>query len=174
MLWTYICLPNLAWFKASFCVCLQKVGGKVWRFPFSADVLWFWCSWGCVWRTACCREISCPCCCMVGPYIAQPTLHSLAPAQFLFPPLLIHHHLCFVLRCIDLPSIWVFTTVIPGQEVQYLVSDKREPKCEIIRQTFWWVYEWGDDGERCLFYTGWTRDTVLMSEAWVGPIEQWG
>lgn len=46
---------------------------------------------------------------MVGPYIAQPTLHSLAPPQALFPLLLIHHHLCFVLRCIDLPSSWVFT-----------------------------------------------------------------
>lgn len=70
-----------------------------------------------------------------------------------------------MLQCIDLPSFWVFTTVIPGQEVQYLVSDKRKPKCEIIRHFDGYMNEEVDDGEGCLFYTGLTRDTVLVREA---------
>lgn len=48
------------------------------------------------------------------------------------------------------------------------------PKCEIVRRFDGYMNEEIDDGEGCLFYTGWTRDTVLVREAWAGPIEQWG
>lgn len=60
-------------------------------------------------------------------------LDSSTPFPFLL--LFIRYCMCFMLRCIDLPSTWLFTTVISKEKVQGLVSGKSKPKCEIMKIT---------------------------------------
>lgn len=80
---------------------------------------------------------------MVGPYIAQPTLPSLALPQCPFPPLFIHCLLCSVLRCIDLPSFLCFYHRHSRTGSSIFGIWQEETKMW-DHKTFRWVYEWGD------------------------------